>query len=169
MSKDVGNTTAVTHAALRDPGTPSTFGDDFDYDQSISMSRQTSIAGSSFGTGLYPQLDPPSGGQTDGITARTASASSSNFSTMADVGNHESGKSSVASRLIGYLGIGRGSATPPPPTSDDTFKRPLPRAPSSLRSQPDSAESTTPSPTGPEMVQIHRGTPTALVEPLRMM
>lgn len=154
--------TPTSRAQFREPNTPSTFGDGHDYDGSMSTSRQSSLALASGYSGLYPQLHK----------SRTGSASSQTRDARADtVSLQEDGpadaNTSVASRLIGYLGFGRrGSATPPPADTDGPFKRPLPRASSSLRPRGDSAESST-STHQPEMTQVRRDGPTALVEPLR--
>ncbi|KAF8317171.1 hypothetical protein DL93DRAFT_594389 [Clavulina sp. PMI_390] len=170
LAKSIGKKTSEPRSSngnsSRDAATPSTFGDEIDYDRSISVatSRHSSVVSTvavaaGAGGGLYPQVH---------VRGRSVSGPKRTVSGSSESGREGSvPKPSVTSRLLNYLNVGRASATPPP-ASDDAFKRPLPRAPSVIRSPVDSTSPTPVPPSHePEMAQVRRGSATPLVDPLR--
>jgi len=167
MMKDAQDTALGEVSQLRETATPSTFGDEYDYDRSLTLSRQSSVGGSSSASGLYPQLHAPFAERFQSASRKVSSSSSSTAATRNTVpAQGISASSSTTSRLLGYLGLGRPSATPPPADAEAHFKRPLPRTSSTTRSQTRSTTSPT-SPTIREMSQIRRDGPIPLVAPLR--
>ena len=151
---------------IRETATPSTFGDEYDYDRSLTLSRQSSVGGLSNASGLYPQLHAPFTERLQSGSRKISPPSPSSVATREAVPSPDvPTPSSAASKLLGYLGLNRPSDTPPT-NSEIQFKQPLPHVPSVLRSRVDSTASPT-LPTVPEMSQIRRDGPITLVEPLR--
>ena len=162
MMKDAQETPLEEASHLRETGTPSTFGDEYDYDRSLSLSRYSSVAGSSNTSGLYPQLYTSS----TNAAHKVSSLSVSSTVTQPVSAHGVTAPSSTTSRLLSYLGLSLPSATPPPANAQTHFKQPFSHAPSTLKPR---AESTAlpASPTMLEMSQLRQNGPITLVKPLR--
>ena len=159
------------------PETPSTFGDDFDYGRS---SRQSSVRRSPSAQSLPPSLQAPHYAHlhNEANASRSVTTgrrlSSSSFSSRNDpkdpllvtpTAREERATSSpsVTSRLLSYVGLGRGSATPPRLNSvhgatPDVFK--VPR-------EPASSSNTMGRGISPEIVRLRHSGPITLPQPLR--
>ncbi|KAF8327790.1 uncharacterized protein EI90DRAFT_3126802 [Cantharellus anzutake] len=169
--------TPITLSSLKVPETPSTFGDDFDYDRS---SPQSSLKRSTSVQSLPPSLQAPhyahlhneagaSRNATRGGHPLPSLPPSRNVSKSTPIAaptiaeEREPASPSITSRLLDYVGFKRSSATPHPSNpgiqvSSDGFK--VPREPVFL---PTPASLST----GPQMVQVQYNGPITLPEPLR--
>ena len=157
------------------PETPSTFGDDFDYDR---CSRQSSMTRSASAQPLPPSLQAPHYAHlhNEANTSRSMTRNSHpSFSprngpkdplpvTSTVREEQATSASSMTSRLLSYVKLGR-SSTPPhsnpvPETAPDVFK--VPREPTSS-----SNTDTVRLGIGPDTVQTRHNGPITLPEPLR--